>query len=216
MGIREMTDYIIHQAEGKGIGRVELADRVGISRPALHKLLNGTVRSPELTTVANLAYAIGVHPYQLISLFLSKSSVPVNSGWYGRKKKDDSRFIRDVTYPDGDVVLVNSKFYKEWEFVNAGDVEWIGRKLVCQDQPSTLFRKQGDQFVPLEYCLIPEKTELPIPRTMPGENITIGVEFTAPPTPAFVVSYWKMLDDENRFCFPDMEGLRCCVNVMEI
>lgn len=44
--------------------------------------------------------------------------------------QDASRFVRDVTIPDGTRVLVGTRFKKTWEIQNVGDVAWEGRRLV--------------------------------------------------------------------------------------
>ncbi|HYD79008.1 MAG TPA: NBR1-Ig-like domain-containing protein [Paucimonas sp.] len=216
MSILDLVNYVKQQARMRGISDSELARRAKISRPALLKLLSADVKCPELTTLANLAYAIDDHPYRLVSLYLAGTSPPSRGDWKTKEKRDASRFLRDVTYPDGSMVTTNQRFEKIWEIANAGERPWIGRKLVCQDQSALLYRKEGDAFVPLNYSLVPDKAELPIPDTMPGESVTLAVNFTAPNTPAWVVSYWKMKDRDGEYCFPELEGLRCCVSVIVV
>ena len=200
----------------KGVNDSELARRAKISRPALLKLLNADVKCPEITTLANLAYAIDDHPYRLVSLYLAGTSAPPRDGWTARGKKDASRFIRDITFADGTMVNTNQRFTKIWEIANVGERPWLGRKLVCQDQNSLLYRKVDDTFVAINYSLIPEKTELLIPDTIPGQSVTLEVSFIAPDSPAWVVSYWKIIDSDGELCFPELEGLRCCVSVMVV
>lgn len=216
MSIFDLTNYVRQQARLQGVNDSELARRAKISRPALLKLLNAGVKCPEMTTLANLAYAINDHPYRLMSLYLAGIAPPPRHDWSSRGGKDASRFIRDVTYADGSLVTVNQEFTKVWEIANAGESPWLGRKLVCQDQDSQLYRKVGDDYIALNYSLRPNKTEIPIPDTMPGNSVTLEVNFTAPNSPAWVVSYWKMIDRDGIICFPQLEGLRCCVSVMVI
>lgn len=190
-----------------------------MSRPALLKLLNGSVKCPEITTLANLAYAIEDHPYRLVSLYLAGASLPSRHEWKNREpreKKDATKFIRDVTYPDGSFVRAGECITKIWEIANAGDFRWLGRRLVCQDQGGGLYRRVGETYLPIHHALVPERTEYEIPDTAPGEAISINIEFAIPDSPAWVASYWKMVDRQGKLCFPEYEGLRCCLNVMEV
>ena len=216
MSILDLVNYVRQQARLQGVNDSELARRAMVSRPALLKLLNADVKCPEIMTLANLAYAINDHPYRLISLYLAGTSPPSRGEWVIKGKKDSSRFIKDVTYADGTLVTAGHRFTKIWEIANAGEIPWVGRKLVCQDKNSLLYRKVDDEFVATSYSLIPSKTELSIPDTMPGNSVKLAVDFVAPDSPTWVVSYWKMTDGNGELCFPALEGLRCCVSVVVI
>ncbi|MFZ6781254.1 NBR1-Ig-like domain-containing protein [Undibacterium sp. Ji83W] len=215
MSMLDLANYLRQLALKKGINDSELARRTNISRNALIKIFNAEVKSPELTTLANLAYALDELPWRLVSLFLAGTCAPSRDGWKTRAKKDDSRFIRDVNYPDGSMVKIGEQFTKTWEIANGGETAWLGRKLVCQDQTHTLYQKIGNEFVPVDYLLTPKHTEITIPETLPGKTVALSVEFQAPNSPALVVSHWKMSDQEGQLYFPEMHGLRCCVNVIE-
>ena len=141
MSILDLVDYVQQQAKVKKINDSELARRCDISRPALLKLLGGKVKCPEITTITNLAYAIDDHPFRLVSLYLAGISPPTRDEWKLRDKKDASRFIRDVTYPDGTIVQPGERFKKIWEIANGGDFPWVGRKLICQDHRVQLYQK---------------------------------------------------------------------------
>lgn len=216
MSIQDLADYVRQQARLQKINDSELARRTGISRPALLKILRAEVKCPEVLTLAHLAYALDDHPYRLVSLYLAGTSAPPRNERAQKKKKDGSRFIRDVTFADGTLVTTNQRFHKVWEIANAGEMPWLGRKLVCQDQNSLFYRKVGDDFVAVNYSLLPDKTELLIPDTLPGASVTLEVDFVAPATSAWVVSYWKMVDRDGQLCFPELEGLRCCVSVIVV
>lgn len=215
MSMLDLANYLRQRAVSKGISDSELARRTNISRNALIKILNAEVKSPELTTLANLAYALDELPWRLVSLFLAGTSVPCRNEWKSRTKKDDSRFIRDVNYADGSMVKLGQQFTKTWEIANAGETAWLGRKLVCQDKNHMLYKKTGSEFIPIDYFLTPKQVEIPIPETMPGKTVALSVDFQAPNSPTLVVSHWKMIDQEGQLCFPEMLGLRCCVNVIE-
>ena len=112
---------------------------------------------------------------------------------------DDSIFVSDVTFPDGSSVKVNEKFEKIWEIKNNGLIVFENR-----------FLKEENPGCGLK----PECSLVPLPRTLPGENLQISVVFTAPQYPGTYESYWKMVDASGRQCFPWKKGVRCCVKVI--
>lgn len=113
---------------------------------------------------------------------------------------DDSKFIGDITIPNGRIVGTDERFTKIWEIENTGLTVWENRSL-----------REDNQGVS---GLIPDSPIVPIPLTYPGERITISVTFTAPEHPATCESYWKMVDEHGVYCFPHKIGLNCCVKVI--
>ena len=216
MSSLDLGKFLRQEARKQRVSDSELARRAKISRTALLKIINGEVQHPTVKTLANLAFALDFNPHHLVSIYLAGTCSPPRDGWVRKSKNDTSRFIRDVTYPDGDMVAVGQRFLKKWEIANAGEQAWVGRKLICQDQHSELYRKTGESFSQLNYSLSPSSQEIHIPDTMPGNSAMLEVEFLAPATPAWVVSYWKMVDKNGDVCFPELEGLRCCVSVIAI
>ncbi|MFZ2998768.1 MAG: NBR1-Ig-like domain-containing protein [Undibacterium umbellatum] len=216
MSSLDLGNFLRQEARKQLVSDSELARRAKISRTALLKILTGEVQHPTVRTLANLAYALDYNPHHLVSLYLAGTSSPPRGAWLRKGKNDSSHFIRDITFPDGDLVSIGQKFLKKWEIANRGQLPWVGRKLVCQDQNSVVYRKLGDSFAPLHYSLVPDSQEIAIPNTLPGNSVTLEVEFMAPTTPAWVVSYWKMVDENGSLCFPEMEGLRCCVSVIAV
>ncbi len=216
MGILDLADYVKQQAHARRIAIAELARRSSISRVALLKILNGTVRHPEIVTLANLAYALDDHPYHLFSLFLAGTNVPSRSEWRTGQKRDSSRFIRDITIPSGSQVLTQAVFRKIWAIANTGEQFWVGRKLVCLDHQEKLFRRDGSDYAEVIHFLIPSANEIVIPPTPPGATTEIAVDFLAPDAPAWVVSYWKMVDRDGKDCLPELGRLFCSVNVVVV
>jgi Ig-like domain from next to BRCA1 gene/Domain of unknown function (DUF4062) len=113
---------------------------------------------------------------------------------------DDSRFVGDITIPNGRMVGTGERFTKTWEIENNGLTVWKNRFL-REDNPGV----SG---------LIPDSPMVPIPLTGPGERVSISVTFTAPEQPATCESYWKMVDEHGTYCFPHKIGLNCCVKVV--
>jgi hypothetical protein len=113
---------------------------------------------------------------------------------------DDDRFIADVTIPDGTTVHANQRFDKVWEIQNTGLVPWRGRYL----------QRQGVLQGP---GICTSAPRVPIPATIPGDDVDISVLFTAPSLPGSCRVDWKMTDGRGRLYFPDRAGLYITINV---
>ncbi|MGX7670357.1 NBR1-Ig-like domain-containing protein [Plantactinospora sp. DSM 117369] len=113
---------------------------------------------------------------------------------------DRSRFITDVTIPDGTRVRVGENFVKVWEIQNAGTVSWRNRYLQREDVPA----QPGS-------CRTPER--IPIGDTLPNERVWITVAVTAPSAPTTCMVRWKMVDALGRQLFPTARPLFFLVHV---
>jgi hypothetical protein len=113
---------------------------------------------------------------------------------------DASRFVGDVTIPDGTRVKVNAHFVKVWAIANAGSVGWHHRFL-APTQPT------GDD----DGCRVPSRVA--IGDTLPGEQVMISVPVTAPSRPARCWVSWKMVDEHGRAYFPSRRPVYFLVNV---
>jgi Ig-like domain-containing protein len=102
---------------------------------------------------------------------------------------DSSKFVGDVTIPDGTKVKVNSNFEKVWALANVGKVVWHNRYLERMNPASA---EDG--------CKVPERVA--IGDTPPGENVMISVEVTAPSRPGKCWVGWKMVDEHGKEFFP--------------
>jgi len=115
---------------------------------------------------------------------------------------DRSRFVRDVTIPDGSVVRVKERFVKKWEIENVGTVPWRNRFLVRQGPSAAAGR-----------LVSAERT--PIPDTMPGQRCVIAVDLTAPATPGSCYAEWKMTDAAGNLSLPRQSPVYVSVDVKE-
>jgi hypothetical protein len=113
---------------------------------------------------------------------------------------DASRFVGDVTIPDGTRVKVNAHFVKVWALANAGSVAWHHRFL-APTQPT------GDD----DGCRVPSRVA--IGDTLPGEQVMISVPVTAPSRPGRCWVSWKMVDEHGRAYFPSRRPVYFLVNV---
>jgi hypothetical protein len=112
---------------------------------------------------------------------------------------DASRFVGDVTIPDGTKVKVNAHFVKVWAIANVGTVGWHHRYL-APAQP-------GDT----DGCRVPSRVE--IGDTLPGEQVMISVPVVAPGRPGRCWVSWKMVDEQGRPYFPSRRPVYFLVNV---
>lgn len=103
-------------------------------------------------------------------------------------------------YPGDDIELVESTpahhsvgFYElfehTWVIRNAGAVTWESRTLECVDAPITRIRPTGKSVI--------------LPKTKPGDAITLQIQMDARGFEGTYESVWKMKDAEERLCFPN-------------
>lgn len=95
-----------------------------------------------------------------------------------------ARFVTDLTVTDGTVFSPNQQFVKVWKMRNEGDSAW-------SDDTHLVF-VGGDKLSPIE--------AVSIPVVLPGQEIDISVDLTAPTKPGRYISYWRLSQsDGTRF-----------------
>lgn len=114
--------------------------------------------------------------------------------------EDDTLFIEDVTIPDGSSIPVNTRFEKIWRVKNIGKVVWEDRYLKRMTPASDLI------------CSSPMM--VPIPETLPGQEVDISVVFETPYLPGSCRTDWKSSDKNGNLHFPEMHGLFSIVVVV--
>jgi transcriptional regulator with XRE-family HTH domain len=102
---------------------------------------------------------------------------------------DASRFVGD-TIPHGTLMAPGQAFVKTWRVENSGGVGWQGRKL----------ERQGPLTGP---GLISSLRFVDVPDTKPGDMAEIAALLKAPTYDCTSIAYFKMVDGEDRLCFPD-------------
>ena len=112
---------------------------------------------------------------------------------------DDSVFISE--YPaDGKIVEFYEEFTHTWVIKNNGNLVWKDRHLKC-DNYDVIKLKATSNIIE-------------IPTTYPGEEVHLTAQFKASGVPGVYESYWKMVDYDGHYCFPDMRGLAVHVKVV--
>jgi Helix-turn-helix. len=215
MPLYEFSEFIKQRAQELGLSMTELSKQTGISRQGLYGLLDGSTGQARVSTLLALSKALQVHPIILFRYLLYQMDFPKFSTTAAKYQFDASGFVRDVSIPDNSAVMTNQVFTKDWEIQNIGDVNWLGRHLLCMDRKADI-ASIPDYLVAHEACrgLTPTQRVIDIPETPPGRSVILSVEFTAPSIPCTVMSYWKMTDQEGDLCFPETEGLSCLVRVI--
>ena len=206
---RTLFDFVLTRCHILGISLTEVSRRTGISRQTLYDLKSIPHKTPNLTTLINLADVIEVHPLCLLQFIFDANEINLES----EKNLDRSAFIRDLNYPDGALVFSRQKFEKIWEIQNLGNQIWENRFLQCQDEEICAYTRLGEQLE-IAPNLIPSQTRVAVPPTKPNEIARIAVNFTAPDTTGSVLSYWKMVFADGTSCFPAALGLWCKLRII--
>jgi hypothetical protein len=113
---------------------------------------------------------------------------------------DKSRFVRDVTVPDGTTLRPNQPFEKVWEIMNAGQHLWVGRVLT----------REGPCF---GKGIISSPPRSEIPRTNPGSTVRIAVQLRAPADPGWYRAEWKMTNENGAYVLPNQHPLFVVIRV---
>ncbi|MDG9673880.1 NBR1-Ig-like domain-containing protein [Micromonospora sp. DH14] len=114
---------------------------------------------------------------------------------------DSSKFISDVTIPDGTRVRVNSQFVKVWALKNVGKVAWHNR-----------FLARTNPTADADGCQVPDRVA--IGDTPPDEQVMISVQVTAPSRPGKCWVSWKMVDENGQEFFPTRRPVYFMVTVI--
>jgi Ig-like domain from next to BRCA1 gene len=206
--------YIRRRARQKGMSVSDVCKAAGRSRQTFYTLSEPRERLPDLETLVDFAVAIDVHPMRLVQLVFED-----RQGMFCRRRErgsplDASQFVRDVTIPDGTLVMAGAHFVKTWEVQNAGKTVWDDRYLQCMDEELVVVSANDGAELSVSPRLVPEVGRIPVPCTPPGGVVELSVRFKAPPIPGTCVSYWKSVYASGELCFPEAVGLSVQVRVL--
>jgi transcriptional regulator with XRE-family HTH domain len=102
---------------------------------------------------------------------------------------DASSFVGD-TIPHGTLMEPGQGFEKVWRIKNSGTVPWQGRRL----------ERQGPLTGP---GLISSLRFVEVPDTEPGKLAEITALLKAPTYDCSSIAYFKMVEADEKLCFPD-------------
>lgn len=115
-------------------------------------------------------------------------------GGAGRRARCSSRFVEDVTIPDGTQIEAGAKFEKVWKIRNDGEVAWpAGVKLIFMRG-----QLMGDAEIKIEN------------EVAPGESTEVRLAATAPQRPGRAVSVYRLFSPEG-FKFGHRVWVDVCV-----
>lgn len=206
--------YIRQRARQKGMSVSDLCKAAGKSRQTFYALSESLDRLPDMETLLDFAVALDVHPMRLLQLVFEEHRGMLCRRHERGSPKDASQFVRDVTIPDGTLVMAGTHFVKTWEVQNAGRTVWEDRFLRCMDEDLVVVSAHDGKEWAVSPQLVPEVRCIPIPRTPPGATVQLSVAFVAPAIPGTCVSYWKSIDASGELCFPDAVGLSAQIRVV--
>ncbi len=212
-------DYIRQYCKNNHITIETLADLIGVSRGTIYNAFKPT-HCPSMSLIIQLAHIMNVHQEVLMRLKWPDVVInyyPIKNNNFDQSKLDGAYYQRDAsafiseTIPDGSIFPAGQTFVKTWTIQNVGEFIWENRFLQCVNElnPTQLSPLPN----PENYILYPEQSLIPIPRTKPQQSITLKVSLTTPRISGCYVSYWKMVDENGKLCFPDGYGLSSTIFV---
>lgn len=210
-----LDSYLRRRCADLGMSASELCRRAQISRQTLHTLSAGEATLPTLPTVMALARVLQVHPLRLLQIICDEQPQAHTSPKRAGRMRDQSAFVRDVSFPDGALVLPKQRFTKTWEVQNVGSVPWEDRFMQCQDEEIVVYTRSGETLR-VAQALKPDMDRVPVPYTAPGDSALISIHFTAPGSPGSVLSYWKSVFADGSLCFPRATGLWVKIRVSSL
>lgn len=113
---------------------------------------------------------------------------------------DASKFVADVSIPDGTTVRPGEHFTKVWEIANTGTVDWHGRFLRREGTPTDN-----------QSCGTPD--EVPIPDTTAGSHVLISAPVVAAAETGSCWVGWKMVDSAGNYLFLGSRPVYFMVNI---
>lgn len=213
----ELSKYVRQYCRKHNTTLEKLAVQAGIARGTLYHFLNKDTW-PKITHLLQLAQAMNVHHNLLLRLKCSEFGVlhmPIaqNGEAYITQVQQDACGFIDETIPDGSIVTAGSCFDKSWTLQNLGDITWQNRYLLCLDEPAIIHHYPNGHSVS-DYQIKPARAVIPIDTTAPKEKVTLSMQFTAPKVAGRYISYWKMVDEQGCFCYPNAIGVSLQILVL--
>lgn len=116
---QNLEQYIRQRCNSLRISLSEVCRQADISRQTLYECWSKEQKYPSLSTLVAISHVLKVHPLRLLQLvFQQQASPDLSQVMLG----DQSAFVADVTYPDGEQVVTGERFRKTWCLQNVGSV----------------------------------------------------------------------------------------------
>lgn len=218
---QDLESFIHRRMRALGLSLGELAESSQITRAHLRRVVTGQTSNPGILTLQKLAIALKVQEMGLLRYFLGHDIDPAIPDVGVRhinplNNADVLAFVEDVTIPDHSVMMAGEKFVKTWAIQNAGQVNWIGRRLVRVDQNMVVAERatNGNLTPLLDSYLDSLGREVEVPNTPPGHIAEISVSFMAPRENCSVASIWQMVDSDDKLIYRNSCFLQCIITVL--
>lgn len=218
---QDLESFIHRRVRALGLSMGELAAAAQITRAHLRRIVTRQTCNPGILTLQKLAIALKVQEMGLLRYFLGHEIDPAIPDVGVRhinplNNVDVLAFVEDVTIPDYSVMMAGEKFVKTWAVQNAGQVNWVGRRLIRVDQNMVVAeRSSNGNLTPLlDAYLDSLGREVEIPNTPPGHLAELSVSFMAPKANCSVASIWQFVDSDNQLIYRSNCFLQCIVTVL--
>lgn len=218
---QDLESFIHRRMRALGLSMGELADTAQITRAHLRRVITRQTCNPGILTLQKLATALKVQEMGLLRYFLGHDIDPAVPDIGVRhisllNDTDVLAFVEDVTVPDHSVMMAGEKFVKTWAVQNAGQINWVGRRLVRADQNMVVAeRASNGNLTPLmDSYLDSLGREVEVPNTPPGHIAELSVSFMAPRENCSVASIWQFVDSENQLIYRNSCFLQCIVTIL--
>lgn len=197
----------------------DIAERAGITRAYLHRLLSGHTFNPGVLTLQRLAAALQLPAMTLYRLYAeearpSRSTARRHEGL--NDPQDGLVFVADVTVPDHALMTPGEAFTKTWAIQNAGSRPWLRRRLERVDDELVIARRtpQGGLSALVDTHLTSLGHQVEVPPTHPGQIVELSVDMRAPEGSGTVTSLWQMVNADGQPCFDQQCFLYTVVTVV--
>jgi transcriptional regulator with XRE-family HTH domain len=216
----QLRSFVLRRAREVGLSVADVAQRAGLTRQYLYKLIDGGTHDPGIRTLHRLAQALEVAPVVLFRHFIDLRAArrgPRPGVATSLHDGDDAvAFAADLTMPDHAPVAPGERFTKTWAVQNVGTVAWQQRRLARADDPIVVARRLGDgSLAPMaDAHLRALQVDALLPDTAPGDVAVISVDFEAPQEACSVASVWRIAEGDGRACFPPHFFLQVVVTVL--
>ncbi|MDP2221670.1 MAG: NBR1-Ig-like domain-containing protein [Hydrogenophaga sp.] len=206
LGPSGLGNFVRCRSQQLGTSLSDIAERAGITRAYLHRLLLGNTPNPGVLTIQRLATALNLPAITLFRLY-AEDACPSRSTakrHEGLNDPDDGLvFVADVTVPDHALMAPGEQFTKTWAIQNVGSRPWLHRRLIRVDSELVIARRtpQGSLSPLLETHLSSLGNLIDVPPTQPGQIVELSVDMRAPEGSCTVTSLWQMVDADGQPCF---------------
>lgn len=201
----EFARRAVLRAEQLGMGPTALAERAGLSRQTLRKLMalgrHEREGMPSVRSLLCLSAALRVHPFWLVEGLLG--DVPLSRHLQSLQQGDRAGYVDDIDTVDGSVVAPGARIVKTWTAQNLSTRPWVGRKLIPWDHAVDITAADANGVHHPVHRLHADVNEVVLPEVPPGGVMSAQVRFTAPLQAGLAVAYWVPIHGDGRLCYDE-------------